>query len=916
MYIDKPEQSMTLERLQSLYELTRQINSVDDLDELLEFIVDRALNLTGGHQGLILLSNDHEQHVAMTRGSDSNENTPQQSIDLVVQDVLKKGHSQLIADLHTDKKFIGMTKVEADRFQHIRSVLAVPLKVDKQLVGLIYVDHPQPSKFGNNELDFLNAFAGQVAFAVHRAQQHQNQIKELTRLNELSRSIVQVLDLDEVLTRIVHDATRMLHVETGSVMLLDETNARLIFSTSVSNGKKVDIPTNLHVNEDIAGWVVTHEKPVCINDTKEDKRWFGELSDDFKTHSLLCVPLQLNSRVLGALQVLNKKNKQGFNNIDITLLSAFASSATIAIENARLFEEARQARRLRTLNEAALALGSTLDLNKILRIGLEKSLAMLRVESGAIYLLENGTANVVSQGLPKNQKLTSSQDEILTKLSMMIIRRQIDKEFLVVDQNHPNNWLEVDLSRAGMEALVFVPIEVGGENKGTLGVFNAHPHSYSTDEIDLLESMGRIIGLAVQNANHYNQVRTQALQLSYLNEVGTTLTRSLDTPHILKVITEGVEAVLETEHIAVFLIDSQSKELVLSYNIKAHVHALVPILQRDVANWVATHNQSILLNGISNAPGDLRDLMIKTGCESCSILCVPLKIEERITGVIQALSETEGRPFTSKDQSLLIELTRWAAIALHNARLYDERLQAYQRLATEQQRRIAAETKGAMATIILDMAHTMNNVVGAIRVWASQLEYISNTSNQALLKEYRKELTQIRQNAEEAIKLISTMTGPLDVVSIGPTDVQECLRKAIQSCWWPDNIELHTSSGTRLPLVKANAKRLETVFHNLLSNATQAMTIQGGIVSIKTGRTEDNLVEIVFHDDGPGIPSKLQEIMFNPGVSGKNGGLGLGLWLVETFVRQFGGDIECTSSPGEGTTFTVTLTIARSLDRV
>jgi two-component system sensor histidine kinase FlrB len=94
------------------------------------------------------------------------------------------------------------------------------------------------------------------------------------------------------------------------------------------------------------------------------------------------------------------------------------------------------------------------------------------------------------------------------------------------------------------------------------------------------------------------------------------------------------------------------------------------------------------------------------------------------------------------------------------------------------------------------------------------------------------------------------------------------------------------------------------------------MTIQGGIVSIKTGRTEDNLVEIVFHDDGPGIPSKLQEIMFNPGVSGKNGGLGLGLWLVETFVRQFGGDIECTSSPGEGTTFTVTLTIARSLDRV
>src|SRR6185503_20633665 len=100
----------------------------------------------------------------------------------------------------------------------------------------------------------------------------------------------------------------------------------------------------------------------------------------------------------------------------------------------------------------------------------------------------------------------------------------------------------------------------------------------------------------------------------------------------------------------------------------------------------------------------------------------PLKVEGEIIGVVEVLNKMGGRQFNHYHQAMLVELTKWAAIALHNARLFDERVQAYQHLNAEQQRRIAAETRGAMAAIILDMAHTMNNVIGAIRVWATQLE--------------------------------------------------------------------------------------------------------------------------------------------------------------------------------------------------
>ena len=69
------------------------------------------------------------------------------------------------------------------------SVLAVPLKAESKLVGLLYIDHPGKAAFGEDDLDYLNAFANQAALAIHRAREHERQVQELTLLNKLSRSV-------------------------------------------------------------------------------------------------------------------------------------------------------------------------------------------------------------------------------------------------------------------------------------------------------------------------------------------------------------------------------------------------------------------------------------------------------------------------------------------------------------------------------------------------------------------------------------------------------------------------------------------------------------------------------------------------------------------------------------------------------
>ena len=152
------------------------------------------------------------------------------------------------------------------------------------------------------------------------------------------------------------------------------------------------------------------------------------------------------------------------------------------------------------------------------------------------------------------------------------------------------------------------------------------------------------------------------------------------------------------------------------------------------------------------------------------------------------------------------------------------------------------------------------------------------------------------------------MTDPLTQATIEPTDVHNCLAEAIKSCWWPDNIELRKNYSDNLPLVKANAKRLEAAFHNLLSNSVQAIAPDDGCITLSTQILPDGRIEITVTDDGPGIPPNLQESIFNPGVSGKaEGSLGIGLWLVETFIHQFEGHISFTSELDQGTTFIITL---------
>jgi HD-GYP domain-containing protein (c-di-GMP phosphodiesterase class II) len=168
-------------------------------------------------------------------------------------------------------------------------------------------------------------------------------IKSLEQLNiliELSTLINSSLDPSEIRKRAIHAAVRLLEVEAGSLILVDQETGDLFFEVALGDKGEQVKEVRLKKGEGIAGWVAEKGEALIVNDVQSDRRFFRAADErsSFATKSILCVPVRSKDKILGVLEALNKK--QGvFDGDDQQALMALANQVAIAIENANLYKE-------------------------------------------------------------------------------------------------------------------------------------------------------------------------------------------------------------------------------------------------------------------------------------------------------------------------------------------------------------------------------------------------------------------------------------------------------------------------------------------------------------------------------------------------------------------------------------------------
>ncbi len=228
----------------------------------------------------------------------------------------------------------------------VRSELAVPLIIKNRVIGVIDIEAPQPGYFTEDHKRLLSLIASRIAAGIENARLYtrvSRQAKTLLVMNEISRDLTSILNLDQLLQRVGEAVTRLIDYQMFSVLLLDASETKLEHRFSLRFNETVQIKHDIPIGKGLVGYATLHKQPVLVPNVNKDPRY---INTNPETRSELCVPLIYKDRVIGVLDI--EHTRRGYFNDDhLRTMTTLAAQVAIAIENARLYEHvARQERRL------------------------------------------------------------------------------------------------------------------------------------------------------------------------------------------------------------------------------------------------------------------------------------------------------------------------------------------------------------------------------------------------------------------------------------------------------------------------------------------------------------------------------------------------------------------------------------------
>jgi len=292
-----------------------------------------------------------------------------------------------------------------------------------------------------------------------------------------------------------------------------------------------------------------------------------------------------------------------------------------------------------------------------------------------------------------------------------------------------------------------------------------------------------------------------------------------------------------------------------------------------------------------------------------SAAAVPIMLRGEIVGLLWVAQRT-AKTFATEDVDLLERMARQAAIAMENARLYQNLKTSNAEIVAAQEQLVQQTRMAAIGEIAAAVAHEARNPLGAISNCVQMLR-----ANSTLTGEDAELLKIVHTETQRLNEIVSDFLafGRPKRPQFQGVDIHELVDTTVallrHDDRWPTTVTVVTKFDPTLPLLQADRDQLRQVLWNLCLNAAQAMG-DSGELRVETSR-HGNLAEILVQDTGPGITSSLLPRIFEPFFTTRAGGTGLGLAIVRRIVEEHSGQIRVDSETGVGTCFVLALPIDR-----
>jgi len=540
--------------------------------------------------------------------------------------------------------------------------------------------------------------------------------------------------------------------------------------------------------------------------------------------------------------------------------------------------------------------------NSNLEAAINILLATLKADRGTLYVYNPSVSSLelaAASGFRLSKEKPDLSD-INKKISDSAFMQQ--KPILSNDIRHDAQFdfsfsSEVDLET---NKIIAVPLQQDQECSGVIEVINKqNSRDLTRKDINLLEKVsGKIINILI-NEQNFNRCNHQLYQRNALLDLAKEVNTARELPDLLNFIVVTAAELLDSEASSLLLRKGEVLRFEIAFGEKGtEVKKFEVPLGAGIAGTVALSGKSTYINQAEvEGSGIFKKIDKQSGFITRNLLASPLRVKERIIGVVEVLNRRSKDGYDEDDISLLDSFANIAAIAIERAQLIEKRIEA-ERLAT-------------IGRTVAGLAHCIKNITNALKGGEYIVDKGFRDNNPELLQkgwEITKQGSERIRDLVYDMLTISKKREPEYTVCCPHEIVTEVIG-IIKEKAKEKKVAILTHFDEQIGEVKIDKKNIFRCLLNLATNALDASKETDGLLKIETFKMpEKPFFGFRIIDNGQGISEENQKKLFTEFFSTKGSeGTGLGLSVTQSIIREHGGTIKCDSQLGEGTTFTISM---------
>ncbi len=611
-----------------------------------------------------------------------------------------------------------------------KSAVFVPMMANNEINGIISLQNlDHENAFSQSNINLLTTLANSMSVALKSAKlfdettrllkETEQRTAELAVINSVQEGLARELDMQAIYKLVGERIRNLFDAEVVIIATLDQESGLEHFKYTIENGK-LHHPDPRPLDKLRHHLLETKQKILINNNFEEAFKNFGmKLVPGTKfPKSILFVPLIIGDKITSYVSLQNVDKENAFSDSDVRLLETLANSMSVALENARLFDETarllketeQRTAELGVINSVQEGLVAQLDIQSIYDLVGEKIREIFQAQIIDIVIYNKDINRIEDKyAFEKGDRTLLGKRKPLGFRKHVIETRQV----FVINEGMSDKSKEYDSYVTIGEqpkSAVFVPMITGGELTGVISLQNLdHEHAFSEADINLLITLANSMSVALKSAGLFDEMNRllketeqRNAELAVINSVQEGLVAQLDINSIYELVGEKIREIFSAQVIDIVTYDAGNNLIEDQYAFEKGDRTLLPARQPNGFRKHVIDNGELLLHNenVSRAMHEFGNEIL-IGEVPKSQIYVPLSSGGKVKGIISLQNLDHEHAFSESDVNLLKTLANSMSVALESARLFNETNRLLKE--TEQRNAELAVINGVQESLVAQM---------------------------------------------------------------------------------------------------------------------------------------------------------------------------------------------------------------------